>query len=167
MGDTEVKKRSRDESEEAGSDIDSPEVKRLRDDLLDGLDEETELYTTGLDLDSFTKCFENEITAGGGQLSAVEVVDLTSDPCESRPDLGYLLEASDDDLGLPPTGSMDSSDFGADLWGIEEKISGYDPRGFGFDIDCELAVTYGPFDYWDMGFGSCDFIWRHEILPAQ
>ncbi|KAG6424512.1 hypothetical protein SASPL_114930 [Salvia splendens] len=30
------------------------------------------------------------------------IVELVSDSGESRPDLGYLLEASDDELGIPP-----------------------------------------------------------------
>ncbi|KAK6157695.1 hypothetical protein DH2020_011943 [Rehmannia glutinosa] len=76
-----VKKRVRDESEGTESDIDSPE-----------------------DLDSFMRSFEEEITAspsaaGGGE---AEVVDLTSDSGDSQPDLGYLLGASDDELGIPP-----------------------------------------------------------------
>ncbi|XP_073316606.1 uncharacterized protein [Primulina huaijiensis] len=161
MRDSEVKKRSRDESEEADSDIDSPEVKRLRDGLLDGLDEETELYTMGFDLDSFMKSFENDITAGGDELATVE--DLKSDPGESRPNLGYLLEASDDDLGLPPT---EAFDFGADLWGFEAEVPGYDPRGFGFIqtevFDGEYAMIDRLFDYSDMDFGYGGFMWRRE-----
>jgi hypothetical protein len=35
----------------------------------------------------------------------VPVVDLTSDSSESQSELGYLLEASDDELGLPPSGN--------------------------------------------------------------
>jgi hypothetical protein len=37
--------------------------------------------------------------------SPAPVVDLTSDSGESQPELGYLLEASDDELGLPPSGN--------------------------------------------------------------
>ncbi|KAG6400657.1 hypothetical protein SASPL_137498 [Salvia splendens] len=46
------------ESEE----IDSPEVERLREDLLDGIDEDSDLCTSIHNLDSFMKSFEEEIT---------------------------------------------------------------------------------------------------------
>lgn len=62
---------------------------------MDWLDEDSEIHATGLDLDSFMKSSEKEFTAspsaGGRELAEVEVVDLTSDSGESRPDLGYLL----------------------------------------------------------------------------
>ncbi|KAK6116346.1 hypothetical protein DH2020_049808 [Rehmannia glutinosa] len=184
-----VKKRGRDELEEPELDSDSPEVKRLRENLLDGLDDESEFCTASQDLDSFMKSFEEEITASpsaaGGE--AADVVDLTSDSGESRPDLGYLLEASDDELGLPPTASSpvgnelvrvesESSELGGEFW----EIPSYDSFGFGFaEAEAEAeAANYnggngeyvaldGLFDYSDMGFGSSDFAWRPETLPAQ
>lgn len=54
------KKRVRDDSDEPESD--SPEVKRLRDDLLGNLDD-SDLCTTSQDLDSFMKSFEEEISS--------------------------------------------------------------------------------------------------------
>lgn len=179
------KKRGREESEEADFEICSPEVKRLRENLLDTLDDDTELYTPSQDLDSFMKSFEEEITASpSARGSAVQLVDLTSDSGDSRPDLGYLLEASDDELGLPPTASSsgeattelvrvesDSSEFGSEFW----EVQGYDSFEFGLggsEINYnsgngEYAALDGLFDYSDMGFGSGDFGWRPETLPAQ
>ncbi|KAI3453020.1 hypothetical protein Pfo_009683, partial [Paulownia fortunei] len=161
MEDLKVKKRGRDDSEEPELDIDSPEVKRLRENLLDGLDDDAEFCTTSQDLDSFMKSFEEEITASpsaaGGE--AALVVDLTSDSGESRPDLGYLLEASDDELGLPPTASSpgglenvlrtelvrvesDSSELGSEFW----EIPSYDSFGFGF-VESEANYNGGNGEY--------------------
>lgn len=191
MEDLKVKKRARDDSEEPELDFDSPEVKRLRENLLDSLDDDSEFCTTSQDLDSFMKSFEEEITASpsaaaGGE--AAQVVDLTSGSGESRPDLGFLLEASDDELGLPPTASSpggleseirselvrvesDSSEIGSEFW----EMPGYDSFGFGFGEsetsydggNGEYVALDGLFDYSDMGFGSSDFAWRSETLPAQ
>lgn len=174
----EAKKRVRDESEEPESDITSPEVKRLREDLLDSLDDDPEFCTSNQDLDSFMKSFEEEITASPG------VVDLVSESGESQPDLGYLLEASDDELGIPPPTASpvglenelktelvpvesDSSEFGGEFW----EVPGYDAFGFGLgeadNYDGEYVALDGLFDYSDLGFGSGDFPWRPETLPAQ
>ncbi|XP_020412156.1 uncharacterized protein LOC18785288 [Prunus persica] len=84
------------------SEHDSAEVKRLREDLLGFLDE-SELEAATQDLDSVMKSFEEEIASttssvgsGTGGRSDVRFG-------ESNPDLGYLLGASDDELGLPPS----------------------------------------------------------------
>ncbi|KAL3830951.1 hypothetical protein ACJIZ3_019753 [Penstemon smallii] len=175
------KKRLRDESE---SDIDSPEVKRLKENLLDSFDDDSEFCTINQDLDSFMKSFEEEITAspsaaGGG--AAAEVVDLTSETGESQPELGYLLEASDDELGLPPTTTSSPVGLRTELDRVEFDTLGgefwenpsYDPFGFGFgetdnygDGNGDVAFD-GLFDYSDMGFGSNEFLWRPETTPAQ
>ncbi|KAH6810054.1 hypothetical protein C2S51_027837 [Perilla frutescens var. frutescens] len=180
----EVRKRVRDESE---PEIDSPEVKRLREDLFDGLDDDPDFCASTQDLDSFMKSFEEEMTAsstaGAGGAAAVEgVVDLLSDSGDSRPDLGYLLEASDDELGIPPpaaspvnelrselaTAESGSSEFGGEFW----EAPGYDTFGFGLGeadnyYSGEYVALDGLFDYSDMGFGSGDGLWRPESLPAQ
>lgn len=181
-----VLKRGRDDSEEPELDIDSPEVKRLRENLLDGLDDDSEFCTTSQDLDSFMKSFEEEITASPSAADgeAVQVADLASDSGDSRPDLGYLLEASDDELGLPPTASSpdglrneldrvesDSSELQSEFW----EIPSYDSLGFGFGEtetnynggNGEYVALDGLFDHSDLGFGSNDFGWRPETLPAQ
>lgn len=190
------KKRGRPEAEEAELEIYSPEVKRLRENLLEGLDDEAEFCTETQDLDSFMKSFEEEIIAspgdsGGGE--AVQLVDLTSESGDSRQDLGYLLEASDDELGLPPTAASpsglvedgvtvelvraesDSSVFGSEIW----DVPGYDSfeievgrsegnySGGGGGDDGEYGAFDGLFDYSEMGFGSGEFGWRPETLPAQ
>ncbi|KAG6406094.1 hypothetical protein SASPL_133691 [Salvia splendens] len=115
---------SQTETETESEEIDSPEVEWLREDLLDGIDEDSDLCTSIHDLDSFMKSFEEEITtsptsshgSGAAEERIVEsasdcgesgeveegIVELVSDSGESRPDLGYLLEASDDELGIPP-----------------------------------------------------------------
>ncbi|KAL8035196.1 hypothetical protein ABFS82_12G078600 [Erythranthe guttata] len=169
-----VKKRVRDSPEETESDTDSPEVKRLRESLLDGLDDDSELCTLNHDLDSFMKSFEDEITVGAG-VPENDVVDLTSDSGESRPDLGYLLEASDDELGIPPPAGLedefrpelvrvesDSSEFGGEFW----ENPGYDSFGYGEAGNDDVALD-GFFDYYDTGFGSGDIPRRPESLPAQ
>ncbi|TMW88639.1 hypothetical protein EJD97_018291 [Solanum chilense] len=78
---------------------DSTEVKQIREEILDILDEQ-EIITDRLqeveDLDSVIKSFEEEIVHPSIQQTNLDSVD-------SQPDLGYLLEASDNELGLPPT----------------------------------------------------------------
>ncbi|KAE8038457.1 hypothetical protein FH972_010965 [Carpinus fangiana] len=73
------------------------------------------------------KSFKEEISQAC-TYSSVLVVDLMSDSDESQPELEYLLEASDDELGLPPSGnslgklgrdSSYSSGIG-ELWGFED-----------------------------------------------
>ncbi|KAM2541687.1 hypothetical protein TB2_021222 [Malus domestica] len=106
------KKRDRDNSNDLVHD--SAEVKRLREDLLGFLDD-SDANPTTQDIDSVMKSFEEEIAAATTfcqsssrpasetLLASGPVVDLTSESGESKPDLGYLLEASDDELGLPPS----------------------------------------------------------------
>ncbi|KAL2234985.1 uncharacterized protein LOC105161068 [Sesamum indicum] len=176
------KKRVRDEAEESESDIDSPEVKRLRENLLDSLDDDAEFCTSTQDLDSFMKSFQEEIAAStsAGDGGAV---DVGADRGESRPELGYLLEASDDELGLPPPTSSpggmknelteldrfesDASEFGREFW----EFSGYESFGLGLgaadNANSEYVALDGLFDYADLGVGSGDLAWRPETLPAQ
>lgn len=183
-----LKKRVRDDSEH-----DSPEVKRLRDDLLGFLDDSEPDQTTQ-DLDSVMKSLEEEISAPSCSASPapapVPVVDLTSDSGESQPELGYLLEASDDELGLPPSSSSseefkeetelvrvssDSSGIG-ELWSFDDQILTYDSfelgtgTGDNFDNNNSDYVAFdGLFGYSDVYFDSSDysdFSWRSETLPA-
>uniref|UniRef100_A0ACD5VEA5 Uncharacterized protein n=1 Tax=Avena sativa TaxID=4498 RepID=A0ACD5VEA5_AVESA len=120
------------------------EAKRLRpEDLLDMLDDvvDTDAAAAG-DLASVMRSLEEEISAG----------ELELDVGPPQPELGFLLEASDDELGLPPAGgSYTSSDdyagagepedaaavFGAQIWGFEDEIDGAADYGFG-------AVTSSP-----------------------
>lgn len=172
------KKRVRVDSDE--SEYDSPEVKKLRENLLDDLDgdDDSEFCTTSHDFDSFMKSFEEEITAKGTE-KETEVVDLTADTDESQPELGYLLEASDDELGLPPAPTTVESEseielIRNELWEVEERIPNYDLFELGMadlvDYNAgvgEYVALDGLFDHSDLGFASPDFLWRPETLPAK
>lgn len=178
------KKRVRDElSDEAV--IDSPEVKRLRDDLFDVLDD-SDPEPVSQDLDSVMKSFEDELstvtTTAQGSFSAGE----------TQPDLGYLLEASDDELGLPPPPSVSpitvekeeettetltdlvraSSDSSGidEIWGFEDHVSNYGDLDFGSGVGDggDYVAVEGLFEFSDGCFDSGDlFPWRSESLPAE
>ncbi|KAK7398922.1 hypothetical protein VNO78_10096 [Psophocarpus tetragonolobus] len=120
-------------------------------------------------LDSVIKSFEQEILP-------------------PPPNLGYLLEASDDELGLPPTvvlsqeepkPDLDSGRVapdGVDLLGLEDDVGNY--QGFGlmaYDVDLDLDVDE---DVQDNGGGYVtidglfnyaepDILWRSESLQAM
>ncbi|KAG5236929.1 Carbohydrate-responsive element-binding protein [Salix suchowensis] len=136
------KKRVRDDFLEL--ELDLPEVKKIREDLLGTLDESDPDSLTQ-DLDSVMKSFEQEISAF---------------PAGSR----YLFEASDDELGLPPTinssseevkgeeenelvqiDSTESSGIGGELWGFEDQIPTYDSFGLGVG-DSNYNSGYVAFD---------------------
>ncbi|CAN8293786.1 unnamed protein product [Cochlearia groenlandica] len=169
------KKRVRDESDDAV--LDSPEVKRLRDDLFDVLDD-SDPEPVSQDLDSVMKSFEDELSAASSTVSTAQGSG------ETQPDLGYLLEASDDELGLPPPPSIsekpivteeETTDFirassdssGIDeLWAFEEQ--GSLDLGSGVGDGGEYVVVEGLFDFSDGCFDSGDlFSWRLESLPAE
>ncbi|KAK4766086.1 hypothetical protein SAY87_007728 [Trapa incisa] len=85
------------------SDPDSPEVKRFQDELLNILDDsdvvaDRDPSFRGLDL--VIRSFEEEILVP--EQNPV-VLDLEPAMAEVKNELGYLLEASDDELGLPPS----------------------------------------------------------------
>ncbi|KAF3584611.1 hypothetical protein Bca4012_070325 [Brassica carinata] len=175
--DSAEKKRVRDESDDTV--IDSPEVKRLRDDLFDVLDD-SDPEPVSQDLDSVMKSFENELSS---------TVTTAQGYGETQPDLGYLLEASDDELGLPPVSpvpvakevettetltdlvraSSDSS--GVDeLWGFEDHLSNYGSLDFGSGVGDggDYLAVEGLFEFSDDGFDAGElFSWRSESLPAE
>ncbi|KAG2267965.1 hypothetical protein Bca52824_062520 [Brassica carinata] len=156
-------------NEERLTRTDSAEKKRvrdeLRDDLFDVLDD-SDPEPVSQDLDSVMKSFENELSS---------TVTTAQGYGETQPDLGYLLEASDDELGLPPVSpvpvakevettetltdlvraSSDSS--GVDeLWGFEDHLSNYG------------SLDFGLFEFSDDGFDAGElFSWRSESLPAE
>ncbi|KAJ9163241.1 hypothetical protein P3X46_022931 [Hevea brasiliensis] len=174
------KKRVREDEVEAEFDL--PEAKKIRDDLLDILDESDPDPTTQ-DLDSVMKSFEEEISAS----SSPVVVDLTSDSGESQPELGYLLEASDDELGLPPSATSSGEearnevkelvrvDSGGNdgLWVFEDQIPSYDSFELGIieNYNTEYAAfDDGLFDYSNVCFDSSDYSdysWRLGSMPAE
>ncbi|XP_050374454.1 uncharacterized protein LOC126791987 [Argentina anserina] len=177
---------------ESDSEHGSVEVKRLRDDLLDFLDD-SDPVPASHDLDSFMKSFEEEISASNScstsphpapDASAAPVP--VSDSSESNPDLTHLLEASDDELGLPPSSgfygeaatdlvrvSSDSSGM-EELWRFDEQGPSYDSfelsgvAGSNFD-DSGYVAFDGLFEHSDVYYDSSDysdFSWRFETLPA-
>lgn len=172
-----------------------PEAELTQDDLLDILDEPE----NGADrnpaiqgLDSVIRSFEEEIRVPA---PAPAVAGMTSDSGESQPELGYLLEASDDELGLPPTVragdevKIEAGEFerscseavGLDgMLGFEDEVPGYDSYGFGVGagstwndnngID-EYVALDGLFDYcdgsFDYGGAASEVAWRGvPKLPA-
>ncbi|KAM1938219.1 hypothetical protein FF1_015845 [Malus domestica] len=174
----------RGDSDELG--IGSAEVKLIQDDLLNILDDSDNVPEIQ-GLDSVIKSFEEEI-----QVPAFPASEATSDSGQStQPELGYLLEASDDELGLPPTngaseeGKIEAADFttsgseAVELDGMvgfeNDMIPSYDSFDFGIGGDSEFAnnnyiggVEYlaldGLFDY--PGGGVADVSWRTESLSA-
>lgn len=179
--------KKRDRNDSAESETGSPDVKRLRDDLL-GFFDESDPEPATQDLDSLMKSFEEEIATASS--SPAPVVDLTADPGESQPELGYLLEASDDELGLPPSvtnsnrlqefeefarESIDSCEIG-EIWRLENQIPNYDA----FELEAgdvysgsdttEYVALDGLFEYSNLCYDAsenAEFLWRQEFLPAQ
>ncbi|CAL9082396.1 unnamed protein product [Musa acuminata var. zebrina] len=176
--------------EEDADELESPEVKRLRADLLfDILDDDA--GAGDQDLASVIKSLEEEIALP----SPPPKQQLVQEPSAvaGQPDLGYLLEASDDELGLPPTaalwsvdeagvaagaselGSVAEPEGGAGLgqiWGFDDAIDGYEGFGLGIRLDEReaaedgLVLDGGLFDYGDEISGPYDLSWRPESLPA-
>ena len=176
------KKRLRDDSDEF--EVESSEAKRIREDLLEFLNDSDPTHSTQ-DLDSVMKSLQEEISASNSPAS----LRVTSDSGESQAQIGYLLEASDDELGLPPPGYpsvhegkkdetelarvlSDSSGIG-DLWEFENQIPNYDlfdlGTGFGtYENNTEYVAFDGIFNHSDIYYDSTDFSdpWRHGTLPA-
>ncbi|KAK9114902.1 hypothetical protein Syun_021699 [Stephania yunnanensis] len=178
-----VRKRVRSDSADDDSETDSLAAKRIRYDLLEILEDNDTSTTTAQDLDSVMRSFESEITGTPPPVDlTAAVVDLTSD--ESQPDLGYLLEASDDELGIPPPSSASSSGeeeeivrneeteingldyvnlangFGdRQIWNFEDEISNCYEFGMGGDGSVsDFVAVDGLFDYSDVVLcGQSDF----------
>ncbi|CAA7049782.1 unnamed protein product [Microthlaspi erraticum] len=161
--DSVVKKRVRHEL-----DLDSPDVKRLRDDLFDDSGHESTIQ----DLDTVIKSFEEELST-----------TTTVQGCgETQPDLGYLFEASDDELGLPPPPPLPQSTFphpsseetdetvtelvrGSSDTSEVRELCGFDDHVTGFR---SFELDDGLFEYSDVCLDSGDlFSWRPEYLPAE
>lgn len=187
-------KRPRVDSDESSPE--SLEAKRLRETfLLDILGDEdgSDRDPTTQDLAFFMKSFEEEI---GLSSSPDSLAPPSQTPApelgESQPDLGFLLEASDDELGLPPTTSSSgeenenenedgdllrgaSETVGFDqMFGFEDEIPCYDALGYGIraeEKNDEESVDFGGlFDFSDTVSGPpsdfSEFPWRPESLPA-
>ncbi|CAN0876364.1 hypothetical protein LINGRAHAP2_LOCUS11272 [Linum grandiflorum] len=170
------KKRARDDTVDLSFDF--PEVKKIREDLFDILDD-SDPDPTVQDLDSVMKSFQEEISPASSSLTAPVVVDLTSESGDSHAELGFLLEASDHELGLPPSSSgqydepelvrVDSEEparLGGDLWGFQDGFPSYDSFELG-----EVVYDEGLLDYSNVCFDSAeysDYSWRLETAaPAE
>lgn len=176
--------------ESADSDLCSPEAKRIQDDLLNILDDSegvTDRDPAIQGLDSVIRSFEEEILVPQVQ----SVLDLCVEAAETRSELGYLLEASDDELGLPPSfgssaeddgkvadGDLPPAGFGfGETMAFENEMTGYDTFQFvpeasnsnNHETDNEFVILGGLFDFPE---GSCEpddgpeMLWRPESLPA-
>lgn len=190
-----VAKRRRDESEEA------PEAKRIRAADLILLDILDDADPSDGDLASVMRSFEEEIASfsppPADQQRPEGAATETPPSTEGRrgSDLGYLLEASDDELGLPPTvpsssdegegaegdlvegGSQGTAVGFGQIWGLDDEIPNcYDALEFGvFGQDGRVAggddgVVFdgGLFDYADFVSMAefAEFSWQPESLPA-
>ncbi|KAL6175324.1 hypothetical protein ACLB2K_051965 [Fragaria x ananassa] len=174
-------------------DMDSAEAKRIQEDLLNILDD-SEAVTEERDqaiqgLESVIKSFEEEIQVPAPPAFApVETASGSGESSpSSQPELGYLLEASDDELGLPPTNNgvvteerkMEAADFTASppasamdgMLGFENDIiPSYDAFDFGMGayseshVGGEYVPLGGLFDYSDGG--AAETPWRTESLSA-
>ncbi|XP_023538923.1 uncharacterized protein LOC111799678 [Cucurbita pepo subsp. pepo] len=161
MADLSSNKRLRLDS--ADSESDTPEVKRLKDDLL-GLLDDADPDPVVQDLDSVIQSFADEISPVSSPPSLPAAID------ESLPELGYLLVASDDELGLPPSeastshggeaeaaeltrASSESSGMG-EIWGFEDAIPSYESFELGeggrFYNDTEYVALDGLFEHSDV-----------------
>ncbi|KAF8022516.1 hypothetical protein BT93_F0130 [Corymbia citriodora subsp. variegata] len=190
-----VRAGSRPNLDSANSDLCSPEAKRIQDDLLNILDDSegvTDRDPAIQGLDSVIRSFEEEILVP----QAESVLDLCLEVAETRSELGYLLEASDDELGLPPSFSSSAEDDGkvadgelpaapctsagfgfCETMTLENEMTGYDSFEFasessnGNDQETgnEFVMLGGLFDFPE---GSCEpddapeMLWRLESLPA-
>lgn len=174
------RKRARDDTD--NSEPDSPEVKKLREDLLDFLDNTDAACPSNQDLDSMLRSLEEEISVASysPEPISVPVVDLTSDSDMSLPNLGFLLEASDDVLGLPRSiKSGEGSKQGeTELVRVSSGIgefSGFDDQFSNYDSFDFATAGNSQFESYDLGssdlyFDSSDFSdfsWWSETLPAQ
>ncbi|KAJ6793398.1 uncharacterized protein M6B38_235935 [Iris pallida] len=177
------KKRSRNDDDDGveESSIDSLDVKRIRADLFEILESEPDRDGSDPDpavddLDSVMRSFEEEIATA---VPSDPVSVPTPDPYPHQPDLGFLLEASDDELGLPPAESSDcgglvgaavaAGDAGEPIWGLEEfhLEFGSDDSVNGADAD-DNGVLFdgGLFDFDDANCGAPEFsdmTWRPEF----
>lgn len=177
-------------------DNESPEMRRIQDDLLNILDDsdgvaDRDPAIQGLDM--VIKSFEKEITVPDQTLA---VLELGADLAEASRELGYLLEASDDELGLPPSFGSSEDEQKSDApvppvtpavefelngsSGFENELSNYESFEFGTcggaafsshdsENDNQFEAVGGFHDYTVDGFDGGDaseLLLRPESLPA-
>ncbi|KAF7020566.1 hypothetical protein CFC21_033649 [Triticum aestivum] len=158
-------KRARGADLEVVSSAEAEAAKRMRpEDLLDLLDDDTNAAAAG-DLASVMRSLEEEICAD----------DLTP----PQPELGFLLEASDDELGLPPAAAASSSSddaegwepevtagvFGEQIWSFEDEIEGaYAFGGVAYSPEAAAATAAADAEWGDDGFDAGLFGFGDESL---
>ncbi|XP_054783259.1 uncharacterized protein LOC129290497 [Prosopis cineraria] len=161
--------------------LDSSVPTDIQNDLFNILDETDNLpdrHTTMQGLDSVIKSFEEEILASAPDSV---VPDPAPEPGDLHVELGYLLEASDDELGLPPSvtaedetkpESQELSRVGSDgvdmgqLLGFENEMDKYETVGLGGGENENgggIVSFDGLLDYTE----SYDVLWRSESLQAM
>ncbi|MCE3216073.1 hypothetical protein HAX54_004735 [Datura stramonium] len=172
---------------DADVDVDSPVAKQIREDILDILDEPETVTDSAVpeiqDLDSVIKSFEEEILRPSTLPPCNNFADLTSSHSgDSQSNLGYLLEASDDELGLPPTVSPENHIIDAEsrlgnTIGFENELLRYDSfdlgmlagimdgDNYGGENDSDFVTVGGLFDYPDPANFS-ELSRLPESLPA-
>ncbi|OMP06566.1 hypothetical protein CCACVL1_01506 [Corchorus capsularis] len=131
-------------------DVQSPEAKLIQEDLLNILDDSDPTIGPDpaiQDLDSVIKSFEEEILVP----TETPVPVMTSDSGESRPDLGFLLEASDDELGLPPSFSLVEPEQKPGTVDVEEG-GGLGAVGYGEMMGYEFPIPN--FESFEFGIGG-------------
>lgn len=149
--------------------LDSTQAKQILD-ILDELDSETGPEEVIEDLDLVIRSFEEELHPNNNGSSSPEVLQLQSEAGESQPDLGYLLEATDYELGLPPT-----------VPHFQEEQANNESVGLPFAVDTESVklenikgfedelITYDSFES-VLGELDCseptDYLRRPESFPA-
>ncbi|KAG6468904.1 uncharacterized protein LOC122033479 [Zingiber officinale] len=153
------------------------EVKRLRADFLFDILDDDDGSTGEQDLASVMKSLEEEISLpSSADLPAVSHLSEEGLEVVRQPDLGFLYEASDDELGLPPSDAASSADVAgfSRIWGFDDAVDGYDGLGLGMRpeeraFEGGQALEGGLFDYTDEIYGPYDLYdltWRTESLPA-
>ncbi|KAK7271259.1 hypothetical protein RJT34_27002 [Clitoria ternatea] len=161
------------DSSESGHDPVLGSEDQLQDDIFSIFDDSDNVpeRDSVLGLDSVIKSFEDEINA-----PSLDSGDPNrfSESGELQANLGYLLEASDDELGLPPTVAQEEvpgrvGSEGMDLtgfMGFEDDVFGF---GTGFVAECDggnggFVTADGLFDYAEP---AADALWRSESLQAM
>ncbi|XP_078445953.1 uncharacterized protein LOC144714994 [Wolffia australiana] len=145
----------------------TPLGKKFRSSDLEVLDELDEAEVAKSDLADVMRSLEEEIASSSP--SSCDVSSGSDDRDSKESDLGFLLEASDDELGLPPT---ETSDFSPpeEIWSLEEEISNsyddldydaYEKRFWQTEADETVIYDGGLFD------SPLEFIWLSETTPAM
>lgn len=174
------------DSDELVLDLDPAEAKMIQEDLLNILEDADAVVDRDpaiQGLDSVIKSFEEEIQVPAAPAFAPPVETTSGSGESSQLELGYLLEASDDELGLPPTNSeemkMEAADFTASSSETAAALDGgfendmfpsYDAFDFGIggysesNGGGEYVPLGGLFDYSEGGVSEVS--WRTESLSA-